>query len=153
MSCTFQRVAKKLSRFAVEDGDILFNTRNSKELVGKVGLVRSPPNRAIYNNNLMRIRVAEGVSPAFIALQMCSHEFRHQWSVKKATTNVAAVDRKRSSPIGNRPATPTEQKRIVAEVERRLSVVEELEAVVSANLQRATRLRQSILQKAFTGQL
>lgn len=44
-----------------------------------------------------------------------------------------------------------EQTRIVAEVERRLSVVEEMEAVVSANLQRATRLRQSILQKAFTG--
>jgi type I restriction enzyme S subunit len=41
----------------------------------------------------------------------------------------------------------------VAEVERRLSVVEELEAVVAANLQRATRLRQSILQKAFTGEL
>lgn len=46
-----------------------------------------------------------------------------------------------------------EQTRIVAEVERRLSVVEELESVVSANLQRATRLRQSILQKAFTGKL
>ena len=46
-----------------------------------------------------------------------------------------------------------EQTRIVAEVERRLSVVEELAAVVSANLQRGTRLRQSILQKAFTGDL
>ena len=46
-----------------------------------------------------------------------------------------------------------EQSRIVAEVERRLSVVEELEALVSANLQRAIRLRQSILQKAFTGNL
>jgi len=46
-----------------------------------------------------------------------------------------------------------EQTRIVAEVERRLSVVEELESVVSENLQRATRLRQSILQKAFTGEL
>jgi hypothetical protein len=39
------------------------------------------------------------------------------------------------------------------EKERRLSVVEELESVVSANLQRATCLRQSILQKAFTGEL
>ena len=48
---------------------------------------------------------------------------------------------------------PTEQTRIVEEVERRLSVVEELESVVTANLQRATRLRQSILQKAFTGRL
>ena len=46
-----------------------------------------------------------------------------------------------------------EQTRIVAEVERRLSVVEELESVVSANLQRASSLRQSILKKAFTGEL
>ena len=50
-------------------------------------------------------------------------------------------------------ASLAEQTRIVAEVERRLSVVEELEAVVSANLHRATRLRQSLLQKAFTGEL
>jgi hypothetical protein len=39
------------------------------------------------------------------------------------------------------------------EAERLLSVVEEMEAVVSANLQRASGLRQSILQKAFTGEL
>ncbi len=44
-----------------------------------------------------------------------------------------------------------EQPRIVDAVERRLSVAEEFETVVSANLQRATRLRQAILQKAFTG--
>ena len=41
----------------------------------------------------------------------------------------------------------------MAEVERRLSVVDELGSVVTANLQRAVRLRQSILQKAFTGEL
>jgi len=35
----------------------------------------------------------------------------------------------------------------------RLNVLEKLAAVVSANLQRATRLRQSILQKAFTGMI
>lgn len=46
-----------------------------------------------------------------------------------------------------------EQTRIVAEVERRLSVVEELEAVITTNLQRATRLRQAVLQKAFNGGL
>jgi type I restriction enzyme S subunit len=46
-----------------------------------------------------------------------------------------------------------EQRRIVAEVERRLSVVEELEATVSANLKRAERLRQAILRRAFAGEL
>jgi hypothetical protein len=48
---------------------------------------------------------------------------------------------------------PAEQGLIVAEVERRLSVMEELEAVVNANLQRATRLRQPTLQKALKGKL
>lgn len=46
-----------------------------------------------------------------------------------------------------------EQRRIVAEVERRLSVVAEVEAAIEANLRRATRLRQAILKKAFAGQL
>jgi len=46
-----------------------------------------------------------------------------------------------------------EQERIAAEVERRLSVVDELEATITANLQRATRLRQAILQRAFNGEV
>ncbi len=46
-----------------------------------------------------------------------------------------------------------EQERIVSEVERRLSVVHELEAQISANLQRAERFRQSILHRAFEGKL
>jgi type I restriction enzyme S subunit len=46
-----------------------------------------------------------------------------------------------------------EQKRIVEEVERRLSVVDELESLVTTNLQRASRLRQAVLQAAFTGRL
>jgi hypothetical protein len=50
-------------------------------------------------------------------------------------------------------ASRAEQTRIVAEVARRLSVVEELGSVVTAILQRAVHLLQSILQKAFTGEL
>ncbi len=46
-----------------------------------------------------------------------------------------------------------EQQRIVAEVERRLSIIEEVETVVRTNLKRAATLRQRILQHAFTGKL
>jgi type I restriction enzyme S subunit len=53
------------------------------------------------------------------------------------------------------PALPSleEHRAIIAEVERRLSVIEELEAAVEANLTRAHRLRQSILSQAFSGRL
>ena len=41
----------------------------------------------------------------------------------------------------------------MAEVERRLSVIQQAEAAVDASLQRAERLRQSILKQAFSGHL
>jgi type I restriction enzyme S subunit len=47
----------------------------------------------------------------------------------------------------------SEQEQIVAEVERCLSDVSALEATVEANLKRAELLRQSILKRAFSGQL
>jgi len=46
-----------------------------------------------------------------------------------------------------------EQHRIVAEVERRLPVVAEVEASIDADLARAARLRQAILREAFAGRL
>jgi type I restriction enzyme S subunit len=52
------------------------------------------------------------------------------------------------------PVPPlAEQQRIVAEVERRLSVIQAGENIVEANLRRAERLCQAILQQAFQGKL
>jgi type I restriction enzyme S subunit len=44
-----------------------------------------------------------------------------------------------------------EQLRIVAEVDRRLSLVRGVESEVDANLKRAQSLRQSVLSKTFLG--
>jgi type I restriction enzyme, S subunit len=46
-----------------------------------------------------------------------------------------------------------EQREIVADVERRFSMIEELEKEVEANSQRGSSLRQSILRKVFRGEL
>ena len=46
-----------------------------------------------------------------------------------------------------------EQRQIVTEVERQLSVITQLEITVDANLKRVERLRQSILKEAFAGRL
>ncbi len=62
--------------------------------------------------------------------------------------NIAAL---KQLPI---PVPPfAEQMEIEAEVERRLSIVDEIEAQVEANLKRAARLRQGILKRAFEGRL
>jgi len=46
-----------------------------------------------------------------------------------------------------------EQHRIVAEIERRLSVADGIEKTIDQSLKQAERLRQSILKKAFEGKL
>ena len=52
------------------------------------------------------------------------------------------------------PVPPlTEQEQIVCEIERHLSVADEIEATLDAELKRAERLRQSILKHAFSGKL
>jgi type I restriction enzyme, S subunit len=47
----------------------------------------------------------------------------------------------------------SEQHRIVAEVDRRLSVLDALDGTIERNLVRCARLRQAILQRAFVGRL
>jgi len=52
------------------------------------------------------------------------------------------------------PLSPiVEQERIVAEVERLLSLIGQLEKTIKTDLTRANRLRQSILKRAFAGKL
>jgi type I restriction enzyme S subunit len=51
------------------------------------------------------------------------------------------------------PQPLAEQERIVEEVERRLSVIEQMGSAVETILRRAESLRQSILRLAFSGRL
>ncbi|MEK0449393.1 MAG: hypothetical protein RL088_1661 [Verrucomicrobiota bacterium] len=145
----------EVERFALRKGDILFNTRNSVELVGKTGLVRKPPSGpTVFNNNLMRIRLVSPVLPSFLNYQMCAPDFRNSMEkVKKATTSVAAVYGKDLWPLRIAIPSTREQQRIVDELDSHLDAVESLEADIDLNLQKAEALRQSILKKAFAGEL
>lgn len=141
-------------RYAVSRGDILFNTRNSLELVAKSAAVASVPARTVFNNNIMRIRAVPGVNPRFLALQMRSRFFTGQMDrIKRATTSVAAVYAKDLFTLRVRIPPITEQRRIADEVEIRESVAQAAERLVAAIEHRIARLRQSLLRLAFSGRL
>jgi type I restriction enzyme S subunit len=130
-------------------GDILFCLRGS---LGKVALV-ADINRGAIASSLVILRSFQNSLTSYLLCYLSSwwaHQMIAKYNNGSAQPNLSAADLAKFAV----PLPPlAEQTRIVAEVERRLSVVEELESVVTANLQRATRLRQSILQKAFTGAL
>jgi type I restriction enzyme, S subunit len=71
----------------------------------------------------------------------------------KQTTNLASVNLTKLSEFPVPLPASAEQKQIVLEVERQFSVIEEMETQVLADLQRADRFRQAILQRAFRGKL
>ena len=145
--------AKQLARYDVWAGDLLF--ARSGATLGKVCVAPAVVQDWRMTGHILRARLNQ----TFINPKIAVYALAALPAVRKQVFgNVRGVTR----PGFNTgllesiliPVPPlVEQTRIVAEVERRLSVVEGLESVVTANLQRATRLRQSILQKAFTGEI
>ncbi|MCR6655059.1 MAG: restriction endonuclease subunit S [Opitutus sp.] len=146
---------EEVERFALKKGDILFNTRNSVELVGKVGIVRREPNSpTVYNNNLMRIRLPDCFDPVFVGLQLCAQPFRQRMDrIKKATTSVAAVYAKDFWPLPLAICSLPEQQEIVRLLDEQFEAIDRNEREIDAALKRSEALRQAILKKAFTGQL
>ena len=108
---------------------------------------------AIVKADCIRFKTHENIEQKYINISMNSDPVR-----KRVKNIVHGVGRPRLN-LGEikaivLPVPPrAEQERIVAAVERRLSVIEEQETVVFASLRRTARLRQSILQRAFEGRL
>jgi type I restriction enzyme S subunit len=141
---------------AIREGDYFVSRGNgSLHLVGRGTLAQTPPGRIVFPDTMIRLRFINiGLLRNFIACIWSSAFMRTQIKTKARTT---AGIYKISQPDVESfilPLPPlAEQEQIVTEVEQRLSVVNQLEATVEANLKRAERLRQSILKEAFAGRL
>ncbi len=130
-------------------GDFLFNTRNSKELVGKTALFRGD-GLYLFNNNLMRIRFTAKVHPEFVAAAFKTAFVQHELSLRKSgTTNVFAIYYKdlRSLPL---PLPPIALQR---EFARRVGAVEKLKAAQRTALAELDALFATLQHRAFRGEL
>ena len=147
---------KDLSTFLVNSGDLLFTRYNGNpSLVGVCGVVPRLNQKLLHPDKLIRAVLLQcGTLPEFVQIVANAGQSRVFLSNRVRTTagqaGISGTDVKQM-PI---PLPPhAEQQRIVAEVERRLSVIQQAAAAVEASLQRAERLRQSILKQAFSGEL
>jgi type I restriction enzyme S subunit len=101
----------------------------------------------------MLMRPSSTVSAAFLLYSLLSPVIRR---LIERTAVGTGVKHLRVGDVGLLPVPIpplAEQYRIVAEVDRRTSLIRETDTQVDANLRRAERLRQSILGRAFTGLL
>lgn len=132
---------KKISK----KGDVFISIR------APVGSTNLCPEKSAVGRGLAAIRGLNGIQPFFILYLL--RRFENEIANKGTGTTFNAI-------TGNQlktfqiPLPPlVEQEQIVFELERHLSVADEIEATLTAELKRAERLRQSILKHAFSGKL
>ena len=137
------------SLYVHPEGTVLLGMIGEGKTRGQVSILDIP---ACNSQNSAAIRVSEpGFPPEYV--------FYYLWSQYEATrqigsgNNQPALNKSRVQEIAFPLPPLAEQRRIIAEVERRLSVVQQAEGAVEASLKRAERLRQSILKQAFSGKL
>lgn len=145
---------EEVADLALQPGDVLFNEGGDRDKLGRGWVWRGELPLCIHQNHVFRARIRHGVlDPRF--LSWYGNTFGQEYFTKhgKQTTNLASINMTMLGSLTVHVPPLAEQQRIVAEIERRLSVVDELERLVEKNLTRAAKLRQAILKRAFEGRL
>ena len=94
------------------------------------------------------------VNPKYLINILTSIDLRNQIENKaKSTSGVNNINSEELSTLKIQLPPINEQHLIVQEIESRLSVADRMEQSIHESLQKAEALKQSILKKAFSGEL
>ncbi len=143
-----------IEELRLQRGDILFNEGGDRDKLGRGWIWEGQLADCIHQNHVFRARLyMNELSPKLVS--WWGNTFGKDYFLRegKQTTNLASINLTKLSAFPVPLPPVVEQHRIVAEVDRRLSLIHETEFQVDANLQRAERLRQAVLSQAFSGGL
>jgi type I restriction enzyme S subunit len=143
------------ARYQIKRGDLLFNTRNSRELVGKSCIIEQDFERpTVFNNNIMRVRFSSNIYPRYVALAFRSGPVKAQLeAMKSGTTSVVAIYHKSLKKLRLPMPDQQEQRTLVDRFDELDSAVQCLVRNYKRQVDDISDLRQSLLQKAFAGEL
>lgn len=143
-----------IEKYSLNEGDLVINRVNSPSHLGKCLPVRSRNIPALFESNMMRLRLFQAANVFFLAFYLRSHLGKSRlisnakWAVNQASINQTDVG---TTPV---PLPPlAEQHRIVAKIEELFTQLDagvELLKKVKAKLK---RYRQAVLKAAVEGDL
>jgi len=144
----------ELDTLRLQLGDMLIVEGNgSRTEIGRSALWNGAIEDCVHQNHIIRVRLSFVIPEYLDAYWNSPIGSRRVMDVAGSTSGLYTLSVGKVSRLPIRLPSIAEQEQIVSEVERRLSVVSQLEATVETNLKRAERLRQSILKEAFAGRL
>jgi len=138
-------------KYLLNEGDLVFARTGAT--VGKSYLLKGDVPEAVFASYLIRTIITNSVSKKYVFQFFQSNFYWDQIQKAKVGVGQPNVNAQLLSRLLIPLSPLPEQHQIVAEIERRLSVADQLEKVVEQSLKQAERLRQSILKRAFEGKL
>lgn len=150
--CGFVSVVDK--DLLLAPGDLLFNRTNSRELVGKVGLVRSVDLPTTYASYLVRLRVNGCADAAYMSYLLNANEVLGMArSMALPSIGQANLNPSRYSAMVL-PIPPVhEQRHIVSRLDVLASQTKGMRQIIECQINLLQRRRQALITAAVTGQL
>jgi type I restriction enzyme S subunit len=133
-------------------GDLLFNTRNTLELVGKVSIWRNELPFALYNSNLMRMKFNNEIESSNVFM---NYNFNTKKSINQlrrfatGTTSVAAIYGKDLKNFNVSFPSPPEQTKIASF----LTAVDEKLTAVKKKKTLLEQYKKGVMQQIFSQEL
>ena len=147
---------KERAKLALQQGDLLLIRSNgSLDLVGKTALAQDKDIGLLFAGYLIRVRLDNQIAdPAYVSLCLRSPETRAIIEEKaKSTSGVNNINSKELASLElSLPSTEIQQE-IVRRVDQLFTHADRIEQQVNNALARINNLAQSILAKAFRGEL
>lgn len=145
---------EEIAKYELAPGDVLFNRTNSPELVGKTAIFRGE-RQAIFAGYLIRVnQIPAVVDSQYLNLYLNSHTAKQYGNqVKTDGVNQSNINGEK---LQNYPfpfCSIDEQKEVVRILDEKLSITDQMEADIDKELLVSSALRQTILKRAFSGQL
>ena len=147
---------KEFEELSLKSGDILLIRSNgSVSLVGKTAVVRDVEEGFAYAGYLIRLRINKFIiDPIYLHLCLSSAEIRLQIEIPaKSTSGVHNINSQEVKKLRISLPPLAEQKQIVSLIEKYFKIIETIEKQHQQATEKLERLNQSILSKAFRGEL
>ncbi|WP_265093706.1 restriction endonuclease subunit S [Raoultella ornithinolytica] len=144
---------EEIKKYKLFAGDVLFNRTNSPELVGKTSIFRGE-REAVYAGYLIRIKCKENLNPEFLNYLLNSQDAKdYCYQVKSDGVSQSNINAQKLIAYTISVPSMVEQTEIVRRIEDIFSFADNIKLKTSVALERVNNLTQSILAKAFRGEL
>lgn len=144
----------EIKKYLLNAGDVLFNRTNSPEWVGKTSIYLGEQ-PALFAGYLIRVNhIPQLIKSHYLNYFLNSFPAKVYSSfVKTDGVNQSNINGQKLSNYPLPLPSLQEQTQIIQEIESRLSVCDNISETVEVSLKKAESLRQSILKRAFAGEL